>query len=945
MRLIRSISSYEVSTDYAYYNVTSKRKFWNPIRWFKRKHKTSDEVVVVEVTELGKDALRSRSTSELSVTEEERRRSSTSMHPGLSLSHDSVFHSPNSGSDMELDAAQRSSSQSISQPPLDIRLQNELTEILRKRTIPGDTSEDDEGLPHSSCNSPTASDGLHIEKTAIKDPTKSHSTCSDGSLHSMGSYEDDEFSEAASSRHSSKLSLNDKKHSQDSNSEFGTNSTATPLNHSAAHHRVSVKPKRTHGAPRRRRTQQLTALPVTPEVNEDSSIRSLSPEIQKKESLIELYSMSSTKTLTETQLKCSSLPPGLTPPGSTDNKLNRSKSNAGSKSQDIFSRLPEDSNEKTEKLSLLERFFPRKSGRKKKKEQKEAVTIIESFTQEKETILEENKKKIENSRPIPAPRSGPATRQRMFPKEIIDSVEESIIPSPDDSIQIELENKLKQKEANKSPTNSPTVISSRSSEMKMKSEEIRCKLKMPGLSALQQRVLSLNDDEPDNNNFLSLTDLPTDNKPSRPVWKSHSFKAVKRQTIESNEIKTSTQTFLNEEKKEECKMIKAASLDDKLHLSESASGDAVTISGPSHTAVVNVTSNVEDFNTVSKNLTAENIDGSTTISIKEQQISITKIQVRRESTQIPEFINKQLNKVEIKPTSNIILSMKSPRAMEESIRPKTLFNFDEVTAKPPTPRKFSKENVEIIEKEETSPIKSRTSDSRKSSDVIFKEKTTFRSKSASLDSLNDTDKSSQDSLDKMENKLKDSPVVLRKKSLQNKKADEEPELMKVFARRSLKIKDGDIETLQESLNDTKTRDSDKENRSDSPIDDRRRTYTKFDSSEKEEEEVNKSPSGDTRTSPIVLRRTLNNNIFLGQRAVTVNPAKTTDLILRKTNFGEHRKTDQWISNIKNDEVEIKEKIDDDIMAGGGFIMEAKNFSQRKAEWEKRAQQAQKKNTP
>ncbi|XP_057672115.1 uncharacterized protein LOC130903796 isoform X7 [Diorhabda carinulata] len=791
------------------------------------------------------------------------------------------------------------------------RIWNELTEILRKRTIPGDTSEDDEGLPHSSCNSPTASDGLHIEKTAIKDPTKSHSTCSDGSLHSMGSYEDDEFSEAASSRHSSKLSLNDKKHSQDSNSEFGTNSTATPLNHSAAHHRVSVKPKRTHGAPRRRRTQQLTALPVTPEVNEDSSIRSLSPEIQKK--------------------------------GSTDNKLNRSKSNAGSKSQDIFSRLPEDTNEKTEKLSLLERFFPRKSGRKKKKEQKEAVTIIESFTQEKETILEENKKKIENSRPIPAPRSGPATRQRMFPKEIIDSVEESIIPSPDDSIQIELENKLTQKEANKSPTNSPTVISSRSSEMKMKSEEIRCKLKMPGLSALQQRVLSLNDDEPDNNNFLSLTDLPTDNKPSRPVWKSHSFKAVKRQTIESNEIKTSTETFLNEEKKEESKMIKAASLDDKLHLSESASGDAVTISGPSHTAVVNVTSNVEDFNTVSKNLTAENIDGSTTISIKEQQISITKIQVRRESTQIPEFINKQLNKVEIKPTSNIILSMKSPRAMEESIRPKTLFNFDEVTTKPPTPRKFSKENVEIIEKEETLPMKSRTSDSRKSSDVIFKEKTTFRSKSASLDSLNDTDKSSQDSLDKMENKLKNSPVVLRKKSLQNKRTDEEPELMKVFARRSLKIKDGDIETLQESLNDTKTRDSDKENRSDSPIDDRRKTYTKFDSSEKEE--VNKSPSGDSRTSPIVLRRTLNNNIFLGQRAVTVNPAKTTELILRKTNFGEHRKTDQWISNIKNDEVEIKEKIDDDIMAGGGFIMEAKNFSQRKAEWEKRAQQAQKKNTP
>lgn len=50
-------------------------------------------------------------------------RSSGSMHPGLSVSHDSVFHSPNSGSDMELDAAESSSSLSISQPFIDQRLQ------------------------------------------------------------------------------------------------------------------------------------------------------------------------------------------------------------------------------------------------------------------------------------------------------------------------------------------------------------------------------------------------------------------------------------------------------------------------------------------------------------------------------------------------------------------------------------------------------------------------------------------------------------------------------------------------------------------------------------------------------------------------------------------------------------------------------------------------------
>lgn len=45
------------------------------------------------------------------------------MHPGLSVSHDSVFHSPHSGSDMELETAQSSSSLSIIHPVPDLRLQ------------------------------------------------------------------------------------------------------------------------------------------------------------------------------------------------------------------------------------------------------------------------------------------------------------------------------------------------------------------------------------------------------------------------------------------------------------------------------------------------------------------------------------------------------------------------------------------------------------------------------------------------------------------------------------------------------------------------------------------------------------------------------------------------------------------------------------------------------
>lgn len=1096
-------------------SVASKRKFWNPRKWFKRKNKASgDDVVVVEVTEIGKDALRSRSTSELSVTEEGRRRSSSSMHPGLSVSHDSVFHSPNSGSDMELDNAQSSSSLSISQPLGDLRLQTELTERLRLRRGRGDTSEDDEGLPHSPCNSPTASDGLLVDKTAIKDlPTKSHSTCSDGSLLSMGSYEDVESYEQHS-RHSSKLSLQEKKPNQDSYVEFTLRSTGTPLNHSAAHHRVSLKPKRTHGAPKRKKSQTLSkVLPVTPEVNEESSIRSMSPEINKKESLIELYSVSSTKTLTETQLKCSSLPPGLSAPGAESNRLNRSKSNAGSKSQDLFSKLPEDNDEKEEKLSLLDRIFPRKSSRKKKKGDKEfknegvvkeskekesEITKHETISSKHETTetdwvrsyTEITTRKMETSKPIPAPRSGPASRQRVLPMDIIETHEEVkkesiVLPksSPEKNslestspLQVELENRFKQRQISlstspSSPTaktlenfttplsprspialrnsknpNLPTVISSkydysqvsRSStttkytETKTKSEEFKHKLKMPGLSSLQQRVLSLNEDDSENS-FRSLTELQCEHKPLRPISKSHSFKTVKQTERKADNIKTETQDFLNKEKDiSKITFTKAASLDsvknldDPMHLSEvkielkkkpdiiikteqkviESSEPTITISGPSHTAVVNVTSNVDDFSSLSKKQTSEHVDGSTTISIKEQQVSVTKIQVKRESTQVtqstvsvpkasvPEFLNKQLNKVEIKP-SNIILSMKSPKIIEDQNRPKTLFNFDidsDVAAKPPTPKKFSRENIEIIEKEDPTPSpktppilsvssprfkKSEGSNSRKSSIVSItpespvRERPSIRRKSSSLSSLNDSDKSSQDSLEKLDEKPKDKDssvgesVILRRKSVASRKKDDEPELMKVFARRSLKLKDSDIDALQESIKDTKTRDSDKENQGDSPLDERKKIFSKLEAeterpktdklkTEVKPEESVKEPLAETKeadkgqnSSPVVLRRTQNNNLFAGQRAVTINPSKTSDFIIKKqTNFSEHRKTDQWISNMKNEEVELKEKIvQEDILnnisPSGDFIMESKNFSQRKAEWEKRAQQAKK----
>lgn len=50
-----------------------------------------------------------------------------------------------------------------------ILFQTELSERLRLRRGRGDTSEDDEGLPRSPCNSPTTTDGLLEKSNKVKD--------------------------------------------------------------------------------------------------------------------------------------------------------------------------------------------------------------------------------------------------------------------------------------------------------------------------------------------------------------------------------------------------------------------------------------------------------------------------------------------------------------------------------------------------------------------------------------------------------------------------------------------------------------------------------------------------------------------------------------------------------------------------------------------------------
>ncbi|XP_063228272.1 uncharacterized protein LOC134534122 isoform X2 [Bacillus rossius redtenbacheri] len=370
MACVRESSPQDMTTELS--RNESKRRRFHPLRGLRRMFRRKARHSGCELPEAADplrpedeaDPHRSRSASELLAADEAvcRRRSGSGLYPGhagLSVSHDSVFTAEqrSCSSREELRAAGSSSSLSVQQLVLP-GVKAELVAAVRRRgRSRADTSEEDEdqGLPRSPCGSPNTADVL-LEK---ENPTKSHSTCSDGSLLSMGSSEMDEDSFGQTSGHSSKLSLHDKKTAYyDNDAELDVGVSGVPLSHSAARHKMSVRPKRTHGAPRRRRAQQLSAaspLPATPEVNEEASGRSVSPEpkeaLKGKESPVKLARSRSS---------------------ATNQRFGRPTSDSEQEEpQEICSTVGEEEEdeiykEKEDKITFFGRLLSRRSGKKKK---------------------------------------------------------------------------------------------------------------------------------------------------------------------------------------------------------------------------------------------------------------------------------------------------------------------------------------------------------------------------------------------------------------------------------------------------------------------------------------------------------------------------------------------------------------------------------------------------
>lgn len=257
----------------------SKRKKFRPFRavrnmFRKRMRRQGSENL--------QDYKKSRSTTELQSDNDSRRRFSNPNAPysvGLSVSHDSIFSPDHATASLDPQDL-RSIHGFLSVQHVELKdLKNELFARVRARR---DSDDEDAGLPHSPCTSPTTADVLSQNlksKSGI-----SRTTCSEGSLISMGSSENDEdLMGMVLSSHSSRMSLSDKRFQESDEADV---SQPVPLSHKAAHHKIAVRPKRTHGLPRHRK-QQLAAskvgsLPSTPEISEDSG-RSSSCLLQSSE--------------------------------------------------------------------------------------------------------------------------------------------------------------------------------------------------------------------------------------------------------------------------------------------------------------------------------------------------------------------------------------------------------------------------------------------------------------------------------------------------------------------------------------------------------------------------------------------------------------------------------------------------------------------------------------
>ncbi|XP_059608635.1 uncharacterized protein LOC132256312 [Phlebotomus argentipes] len=752
----------------------------------------------------------------------------------LSQSHDSVF------------------SESATASSLSIVLKAELVDVLRKRRIRPDASDEDLGLPHS----PTT--------PQRKDYPLNHSEGSLSLLSMVSSdMEPEPYAILSGSSATAKRSLDIFQVSEEHDLNL---SIGSKLSHSAARHKMAVRPNKKKGPSRHRKTIEMKAavLPVTPELNEDAAKTASREALDKK-------------------VRSKSLPPGV-----NSKMMEQQSSNCLQSSGNMFTSSTESSSSTIYVNPQLSKSYAFE------KETLESVSS-EERQEEMKKLSNGSMENVGERVKMRQPRTGAASRQRIQPKDLsfspevsrstkicigdgaempkvcdylprsepkISSTEKLFAKSLSQGISVKCRDTVTPIRGNDEDPDAmappPKVVwpDSCKSDGMAKTVDVR---KSPRRKSVEKsksfRFYSENDpDKLSQSHLPSLPDLSLtafDDKTSLGT-RRNSLKytpSMKFEINDNNLVKP----------KEELHHFEGNSCGKNIILTPNKMGNATNISQIEENIDKLVKSTFVTVLKKSPNNCTEVVEAKirhTSVRDASDDVeSVDAVKNRRSAAfvteddpKVPEFMKIQLNRVDsTRPKSHVVLSK---NVKEDSTRRHSTEILD--TTKVPVATAEEKKSPVKVSPivsptktapkrgfPESEPVIARTTEALNEVKTLIAERRLSvsdekakieRRLSVSDDSKNErnTRKSSEDSGTICSTRKASSDdeniVVLRKKSSSSStKEDNTPELMKVFARRSLKLKDTDEMQLYDQLEKgsigktpkSANVDSDKENQSSS----------------------------------------------------------------------------------------------------------------------------------
>ncbi|KAL0272913.1 UNVERIFIED_CONTAM: hypothetical protein PYX00_005727 [Menopon gallinae] len=729
-------------------------------------------------------------------------------------------------------------------------------------------------------------------------PLKSHSSCSESSLLSMDS------SEAELSPTAVKSDL-----------DLGI--TTYKLSHSAAKHKMAVKPKRNHGAPRsRRRTvNSRSPLPSTPEVNEEvTAVKGFS--IESTDFFVEDVSTPSKPS----SPIADAVNDSAAKPRAFD--LDFGTAEPAKQKEECTDVREEDWGDKDEDVprkeeSFFGRLLSRRSEKKKKNNGEKSSEEPESASPPKSSTGSRSVNRRQRVEPIEIPSSPSAAKKSDCVRESGNRMKISYSMSPPKTV---LPNPIVSRSSSPPKVIWPEHFSyykngKESGDAIAKSEartsvhedtfsKIRRDLS-PNVSKTKESQKIIADEV--ESKFKMLHASPKDAAPKVISHEKDDDKFKVRKEVDKGLFKS--------EKVKLGKVNLKSSSSDSIEKPEESAGKEVLITHeePHYANLRNILPALSNYEKVHHGY--ENVQVIELVKKEKVEEKKGKAPRRDAVDGTPEFMKVQLNRVE-------------PRGEEESNPPRARSTLIE------------RRKSELMLTNETSEEKDWKKAKALKKQTSFSENATQRTPESSPVEKTDSEEVGE--------------VVMRKKpSATGKSGDDQPELMKVFARRSLKVRES--EEIAEEMR--RSRDSDKENENAESPKEERKKLIKPEPEEKKPEKPDNEP-GKKNQEEVVIQVTPLKPEIVSRKSVFQKYGRAPEKLQKPGQENgslpgkqqQQRKEQSILEENKSNKLkEVKaEVVAVSCVKEANAITEEdpeetgfKRIQQRKAEWERRVQQAAK----